>query len=238
MAKLHTFKLNTGALIPSVGMGCWRGQPGLGPDKELMRSLKLAIQAGYRHLDTASMYQNEADIGQIIKESGVARSDFFLTTKLGLSMHDNVEKAIDESLDKLDTPYVDLYLMHWPQGRDSNGDAYGDGTGKGKGPTFQETWAAMEEKCFKTGKAKAIGVSNFSVQNLEKLLQTAKVVPAVNQVECHRTCPNWSWRPTAGRRAFTSQTTRLLGPRTCLSMPTRTLSPSRLRKTSRPAKLR
>lgn len=191
-ARLPSFTLNTGAKIPAIGMGCFRGTPGTGPDHELIGSLKYAIKhAGYRHLDTATMYQNEADIGNVLKEVGVRREELFIVTKLTLGDHDKVEQAIDTSLKKLQLDYVDLYLMHWPQGKDSDGKAYGDEVSEGKGPTFSETWREMEDKVYKTGKAKAIGVSNFSVKNLTKLLETARTVPAVNQVESHPYHPDW-----------------------------------------------
>lgn len=196
--------------------------------------------------------QNEADIGAIIKKSGIDRSELFITTKLPSSMHHDVGTALDESLKKLDTSYVDLYLMHWPQGTDANGEAYGDEASKGKGPTFSETWAAMEEKCFKTGKAKAIGVSNVSGRcfrhRLCSSMEADKLVYSFYAFSSRSTrwrffsrrqrwyrrpirsnatltCPKMTWRLTAMRRASTSPTTRPSAHRICPSMPTRTSLP-------------
>lgn len=196
-ANIPYFTLNTGAKIPSVGMGCWQGQPGPGRDQDLVAALTTAIKTvGYRHLDTASAYANEVEVGQAVRDSGVPRSEIFVTTKLSPSGVKNVVQEFEESLKKLDIDYVDLWLLHWPQGFTategvfSAGETFGFEHQKELGPTFSETWAKMEKVFLEShkGKVKAIGVSNFSIKNLEILLKTAEVMPAVNQVEAHPYC--------------------------------------------------
>ncbi len=160
--NVQTFKLNTGAKIPAVGFGTWKIRPARKPVTE-------ALEAGYRLIDTARIYINERGVGRAINESGIPREDIFVTTKLWNSDqgYDKALNAFDKSLDRLGMEYVDLYLLHWPV------------TGK-----REDSWKALEE-IYKAGHAKAIGVSNFNVRHLEELLKTAKVVPAVNQIEFH-----------------------------------------------------
>ncbi|CAL1699022.1 unnamed protein product [Somion occarium] len=174
------FELNNGVEIPAIGLGCWAGMT-----KEERAAgwswFLSAIQNGYRHFDTAYLYA--------IKESGISRKELFITTKLPWGHMGRVQASIDESLKNLETDYVDLYLIHWPfaakyeEGNPwpttANGDLVADDS-----VTFNETWAEME-KVLASGKARAIGVSNFSIKNLKRLLTIAKVVPAVNQVELH-----------------------------------------------------
>ncbi|KAI9495456.1 NADP-dependent oxidoreductase domain-containing protein [Zychaea mexicana] len=183
MASGRVFKLNTGATIPCVGLGTWQSKP-----NEVYEAVLTAIKTGYRHIDTAFVYQNEKEVGQAIKDSGVPREQLFVTTKLWNTSHrpDLVAKALETSLANLQMDYLDLYLMHWPVSfaeskdivpKDESGNILFDDT------DFTETYAVMEKLDGK--KVRAIGVSNFSVRNLKKLLNTAKVVPAVNQVELH-----------------------------------------------------
>ncbi|KAG9078130.1 hypothetical protein FRC06_008516 [Ceratobasidium sp. 370] len=170
--------LNTGAAMPTIGLGTWKSAPG-----EVGQAVEFALkEAGYRHIDTAYDYGNEAEVGQGIKASGVPREKIFLTTKLPNSQHGTVQKALDESLAKLDAGYIDLWLMHWPAPM-KNGKA-------DKSLDWLDAWKDME-KIFETqkDKVKAIGVSNFSVEFLERLLKEAKVVPAVNQIELHPQVP-------------------------------------------------
>ncbi len=163
-------------------MGCWQGSP-----NEVAHGLSDAIAAGYRGLDTAKMYANEASVGKAVRESGLPREEFFVTTKLSPNHSDreDVAGAFQRSLDALDIGYIDLYLMHWPQGH-KDGKAY---NGSPDGSHFNDVWAEME-KLLDTGKVRAIGVSNFSPKTFPELLKTAKVVPAVNQVEGHPYLPD------------------------------------------------
>ncbi|KAL8929950.1 MAG: hypothetical protein Q9208_001094 [Pyrenodesmia sp. 3 TL-2023] len=184
MASLHTkFKLNTGAEIPAVGFGTWQ-------DKDAQEgAVAEALKAGYTHIDTARIYGTEPAVGAAINKSGIPRSQIFITTKLWNNAHhpDDVEPALDASLKDLGTDYVDLYLMHWPVAfargdnpfpKDSNGKIISGDT------DYVDTWKAME-KTFKSGKAKAIGISNFSRKETERLIKQTEVVPAANQIEMH-----------------------------------------------------
>jgi len=182
MSKVPLHKLNTGALMPSVGLGCWMGYAGGGKDTEKM--VETALKVGYRHFDTAMGYGNEEAVGNAIRASGIPREEIFVTTKLPGEYHDRVQEGFEASLKALDIGYIDLFLMHWPQAiRD------GQKISPDESPTFVETWLDME-KLVDTGKVKSLGVSNFSVQNLEKLLAKAKIVPADNQVELHPCHPD------------------------------------------------
>jgi methylglyoxal/glyoxal reductase len=157
--------LNNGVRMPWLGLGVFQVQDG----DEVIRSVRQAIEIGYRSIDTAAGYRNEAGVGAAIKESGVPREELFITTKLANSDqgYESTLRAFEESRRKLDLDYVDLYLIHWP--------------GKDK---FQDTWRAFE-KLHKEGYIRAIGVSNFKIHHLETLKQGSDIIPAVNQVEFH-----------------------------------------------------
>lgn len=159
--------------------------------------MKIAIESGYKHLDCAPLYWNEKEIGNALKEvfdeGIIARSDIFITTKLWSSQHSQVETALRMSLADLQLDFVDLYLMHWPVSLPPNtpeAEDFGKENRTTHAPNwdFTKTWAEME-KLLESGMVKAIGVANFSTVNLEKLLKTAKVMPAVNQTELHPLLP-------------------------------------------------
>ncbi|MEK3793698.1 aldo/keto reductase [Paenibacillus sp. FSL R7-0204] len=160
-----TTKLANGVEMPWFGLGVFKVQEG----QEVIDSVKAAIKAGYRSIDTASVYGNEEGVGQAIRESGVAREELFITTKVWNTEqgYDSTLAAFDQSLSKLGLDYADLYLVHWPI--------------RAK---YKDTWRALE-KLYTDGKVRAIGVSNFQIDHLEDLLADANVKPMVNQVELH-----------------------------------------------------
>ena len=157
--------LNNGLKMPWLGFGVFK----MKDNSEVTPAVRLALEAGYRSIDTASIYGNERGVGRAIRESGIPRNKIFLTTKVWND--DQRAKrtlaAFEDSLKRLETDYVDLYLVHWPV----------------KG-CYQKTWRVMEE-IYQSGRAKAIGVSNFLVPHLEDILRDSQVVPAVNQIEFH-----------------------------------------------------
>lgn len=169
-----TYKLSNNVEIPVIGFGTWQT-----PNDDVgYNAVKTALEVGYRHIDTASAYGNEASVGQAMKDSGIDRKDIFLTSKLWNGDHgyEATHKAFQDSIDRLGTDYLDLYLIHWP-----NPKAFRD--------RWEEvnagSWKAMEE-IYEAGKIKAIGVSNFMIHHLEALFKTAKIIPMVNQI---RICP-------------------------------------------------
>lgn len=177
-----TATLNTGAKIPSLGFGTWQ-------DKDAQEdAVYEAIKAGYRHIDTAIVYGTEPGVAAGIKKAGVPRSELFITTKLWNNAHhpDDVEKQLDQSLKNLDTDYVDLYLMHWPSSFARSDELFPKDGDKNKIGDFDyvDTWHAME-KLQQTGKAKAVGISNFSKAEVERLLSKANTKPAAHQMEMH-----------------------------------------------------
>lgn len=178
MPASTSVKLNTGAIMPTVGLGTWKSQPG-----QVEHAVEFALKNGYKHIDTAAAYSNENEVGQGIKASGIPREQVFLTTKLNNPDHKNAYKALESSLSKLNTPYIDLWLMHWPAPMTSDFKA-------DKTHDWLDTWKSMEDIYLAhSDKVKAIGVSNFSVEYLERLLAVARVTPAVNQIELHPSCP-------------------------------------------------
>lgn len=183
-----TVKMNNGREMPMISLGTYAPPTGTAR-QDAWRWILSGLKAGYRHLDTASDYGTEKAVGKALKESGLRREEVFITTKLRLNHVTRVKESFKESLSNLDMDYVDLYLVHWPQSLPyhESGELVKnpDGTLKTlETPTFVDTWAEMEE-ILESGKAKAIGVSNFSIKNLEILLKSAKVVPCNNQVEIH-----------------------------------------------------
>ncbi|MBI2133587.1 aldo/keto reductase [Candidatus Woesearchaeota archaeon] len=157
-----TVKLNNGVKIPLLGFGTWQ----IADSKVCERAVLAALNAGYRHIDTAAIYGNESGVGSAIRKSGIPREEIFVTTKLWNDHHDDPVRALEDSLRRLGMDYVDLYLIHFPV------------------PQRNASWKILEA-LHSRGKCRSIGVSNFTVRHLSGLLDIAGVVPAVNQVELH-----------------------------------------------------
>ena len=158
-------KMNDGYKIPVVGLGTWKSEPGEATYKAVLDS----INAGYRHIDTARAYDNEADVGRAVQDADISRKDLFITTKLW-NRHQGYDEAIEaceKSLARLGCDYIDLYLIHWPLKDKRN-----------------ESWRALIE-LQKKGLCRSIGVSNFTIDNLKELEDKFEVIPAANQVEFH-----------------------------------------------------
>ncbi|MFE2048745.1 aldo/keto reductase [Streptomyces sp. NPDC059459] len=165
-SKVPPITLNNGVEMPQLGFGVWQV-----PDDEAETAVAQALEAGYRSIDTAAIYGNEEGTGKAVAASGVAREDLFVTTKLWNTDqgYDSTLRAFDTSLEKLGLEYVDLYLIHWPM------------PAKGR---YVDTYKAFE-KLHADGRVRAIGVSNFLPEHLERLIGETSVVPAVNQIELH-----------------------------------------------------
>ncbi|WP_262008521.1 aldo/keto reductase [Streptomyces sp. FIT100] len=166
MSKVPSLTLNNGVAMPQLGFGVWQV-----PDAEAAQAVGTALEAGYRSIDTAAVYENEKGTGEAVAASGIPREELFVTTKLwnGDQGYDATLRAFDASLARLGLDHVDLYLIHWPVPAK---DAYVD------------TYKALET-VLADGRARAIGVSNFLPEHLERLLAETSVVPAVNQIELH-----------------------------------------------------
>ena len=168
MSTVPTIELNDGNRIPQLGFGVFQ----IPPD-DTADAVKTALDIGYRHIDTAEMYQNEKGVGDGIRHAGVDRSEVFVTSKLNNGFHkpDDARRAFDDTLSALGFDYVDLFLIHWPLPTLYGGD-------------YVSTWKTLEE-FKKDGRARSIGVSNFQVEHLKRLAQETETVPAVNQIEVH-----------------------------------------------------
>ncbi|NUR51886.1 MAG: aldo/keto reductase [Hamadaea sp.] len=163
---MQTVTLNNGVVMPQLGFGVWQV-----PDQQAHDAVATALRAGYRSIDTAKLYFNEEGVGRAIAESGIARDELFITTKLWNDDHDHdkVLRAFDASLNKLGLDYLDLYLIHWPVPRQDK---------------YTEAWRTLIE-LQEAGRVRAIGVSNFTQANLTRVIDDSGVVPAVNQIELH-----------------------------------------------------
>ncbi|MFG1695419.1 aldo/keto reductase [Nonomuraea sp. NPDC049309] len=162
---MNSLMLNTdGVQIPQLGYGVWQVPP-----EETEQAVLTALKAGYRHIDTAAAYGNEEGVGRAVRASGLPREKVFVTTKLANGQHHRAEAAFEESLARLGLDYVDLYLIHWPMPQHDK---------------YVQAWKAME-KIYRDGRAKAIGVSNFTVETLTRLMNEADIVPSINQIELH-----------------------------------------------------
>ncbi|THA63488.1 aldo/keto reductase [Streptomyces sp. A0958] len=166
MTAVPAIALNNAVQIPQLGFGTFQIPP-----EDTRETTLAALEAGYRHIDTAEMYGNEKEVGQAVRDSGLDRADVFVTSKLnnGAHAHDDALQAFGRTMDEFGFDYLDLFLIHWPL--------------PGKGD-FVETWKALEE-IYRSGRAKAIGVSNFQPHHLRRLLEGSEVVPVVNQIEAH-----------------------------------------------------
>ena len=162
-------RLSNGVGIPRFGLGVYQSPPG----RITQDVVKYALKTGYRHVDTAYIYGNESDVGKALHDSGIHRDEVFITTKLWNTRdvgYDSALRSCEDSLRRLGLAYVDLYLIHWPV--------------RGIGNNTIEIWKAMVH-LLREGKARAIGVSNFSIDDLKQILNDSDVLPAVNQVEFH-----------------------------------------------------
>jgi len=167
----EAYTLNTGASIPKIGFGTWQIPNG----PEAYEATEFALKSGYRHIDTARVYGNEESVGKAIADSGIAREDIFLTTKVPAEVktYEGTLEKFETSIKTLGVEYVDLYLIHAPWPWSDRGGDYTEGN--------IEVWKAMEE-IYQSGRAKAVGVSNFAVKDLEAILESGTIVPAVNQI--------------------------------------------------------
>jgi 2,5-diketo-D-gluconate reductase A len=192
ISRPPSFPLNDGAVIPRLGFGTWQI-----PVDTAAASVRHAIETGYRLIDTASAYENEAPVGQGIRDSGVPREQIFVTTKLWNDEHGHeaARRGLDESLARLKLEYVDLYLIHWPVPTQNK---------------FVESWRGLI-RARAEGKAKSIGVSNFAEAHLRRLFDETGIIPAVNQVELHPLFPQKPLRDFHARHGIVTESWSPLG---------------------------
>jgi diketogulonate reductase-like aldo/keto reductase len=194
-----TKQLANGIEMPRLGLGVWRVE-----DNDATNSVKWAIENGYQLIDTAAVYKNEQGVGEGIRQSNTKREDLFITTKLWNADqgYDSAHQAFNDSLERLGLDYVDLYLIHWPV--------------EGK---FNDSWKAMEE-IYESGRAKAIGVSNFHQHHIEELMKTAKIKPMVDQIELHPTLTQVELRNFLAKEGIAVEAWSPLGQGKILQNPT------------------
>src|SRR3954468_915437 len=168
VSAIPDIRLNDGRTIPQLGFGVFQVPP-----EQTRAAVETALRIGYRHIDTAQMYRNEAGVGAPVAASGLDRSEVFITSKLSNAAHlpDDARRAFDGTLKALGTDYVDLFLIHWPLPTRYGGD-------------FVQTWRTLEE-FYREGRARSIGVSNFQPHHLRRLHAETQIIPAVNQIEVH-----------------------------------------------------
>jgi 2,5-diketo-D-gluconate reductase A len=173
MSSIPVIRLNDGRTIPQLGFGVFQIAP-----RDTVRAVSEALEAGYRHVDTAEMYGNEREVGEAVRASRLGRDAVFVTSKLSNASHrpDDARRAFDATLKDLGFDYVDLFLIHWPLPTLYDGD-------------FVSTWRQLQE-FHRDGRARSIGVSNFAIGHLERLAAETDTVPAVNQIEVHPYFPN------------------------------------------------
>ena len=183
-----TLKLHDGTAIPQLGIGVFQVPP-----EQTATVVTDALEVGYRHLDTAQMYQNEAGVGEAIAGSGIARDDLYVTTKLNNGFHrpDDARRSFEESLEQLRLDHVDLFLIHWPLPTRYDGD-------------FVSTWQTLAE-FVEDGRARSIGVSNFQPAHLDRIVEETGVVPVVNQVEVHPYFANEAVRAADARHGVLTE---------------------------------
>ena len=200
MSDQSTILFHDGNSIPQVGLGVWRT-----PNDTAVTAVQAALSAGYRHVDTAAVYENEDGVGEGIRASGIARSEIFLTTKLWNADqgYDSTLKAFDASLKRLGMDYVDLYLIHWPAP---------------KRDQYVDTWKAFIQ-LQKEGRARSIGVSNFQPEHLQRLIDETGVTPVINQIELHPDFPQKENRAWHEKHRIVTESWSPLGQGTLLENP-------------------
>ncbi|MGA7586784.1 MAG: 2,5-didehydrogluconate reductase DkgA [Rouxiella badensis] len=168
MSTQSIIKLNDGNRIPQLGLGVWKAS-----NDEATHAVATALDAGYRHIDTAAAYKNEVGVGRALAETSIPREEIFVTTKLWNDQQLYAQKALEESLDKLKLDYIDLYLIHWPLPDQDN---------------YVESWKQLL-KLKEQGLAKSVGVCNFHIPHLQRLIDETGTAPTVNQIELHPSLP-------------------------------------------------
>ena len=191
MEAMNSLMLNTdGVQIPQLGFGVWQV-----PDEETEQAVRTALEAGYRHIDTAAAYGNEEGVGRAVRAAGLPREKVFITTKLWNGDHGRAEQAFDESLARLGLDYVDLFLIHWPAPRQDK---------------YVQAWKGLE-KIYRDGRARAIGVCNFTVSTLTRLMEETGITPSINQIELHPYFPQSHQREVDARLGIVTQSWSPLG---------------------------
>ncbi len=221
MTDVPHVSLNDGRTIPQLGFGVFQIEP-----DDTAEAVRTALATGYRHIDTAQMYGNEAEVGEGIRSSGVDRADVFVTSKLNNGFHapDDARRAFDGTLEALGTDHVDLFLIHWPLPTRYDGD-------------FVSTWKTFEE-FYRDGRARSIGVSNFTPHQLRRLAHETDVVPAVNQVEVHPFFTNDEVRAYAAEHGIITEAWSPIAQGGVLDEPTLTTIAERVGKSTAQVTLR